>query len=92
MKLPSPEYVAHAVSGRPDALSAEVTLHVATPPDIGTVFVRPSHWTGPDEPSIAKVTDPVGVAALSGTPVTFALKVRLEPASGATCRVVVELA
>jgi hypothetical protein len=41
---------------------------------------------------MAKVTDPVGVAALSGTPVTFALKVRLEPASGATCSDVVELA
>jgi hypothetical protein len=90
--LSSPEYVASAVCGKPDAVSADVILHVATPPDIRTVFERSSHWTAPEEPSIAKVTHPVGTAALSGAPVTFALNVRLEPASATTNSVVLELA
>jgi hypothetical protein len=92
VKLLSPEYFARALSGKPDAVSADVTLHVATPPDISIVFERPSHWTGPEEPSSAKVTVPVGVAALSSAPVTFARNVRLEPASATTNSVVVELA
>ena len=89
MKLSSPEYTASAVSGEPDAGSGEVTLQVATPPDIETLSVgRPSHWTGLD-PSIVKVTVPVGVSAIGGTLVTFALNVgELDPASATTNRLV----
>ena len=69
-----------------------MTLQVATPPDIDTVSLRPSHWSGP-KPLTAKDTDPVGAAVPDGTPITFALNVgELEPTSVAIDNVVLELA
>lgn len=89
--LPSPEYVASAVWGEPDPPTGEVTLQVATPPDIAMVFVvRSSHWTGP-EPLMKNDTVPVGVPAPDGSPVTTARNVGVvEPRSVTTNRVVRE--
>ena len=89
VKLSSPEYVASAVSGEPDAGSAEVILHVATPPDIAMVFVsRSSHWSGP-RPSMVNDTAPVGVAVLDASPVTFARSVGVVESTSATAATLV---
>ena len=79
LRLSSPEYVACAVYDEPEAGTAEVTVHVATPAVSERVSVPPPQWTGPEESLTAKVTAPVGVTALDGTPVTLAVNDAGEP-------------
>ena len=90
VKLSSPGYVACAVTGELAGGTAGETLHVATPPVIGTVSVgRPSHWRG-SAPLMAKATEPVGVVPLEGPPVTFALKMVDEEVVATTKSLVLE--
>ena len=86
--MSSPEYVASAVSGKARRCRAEVILHVATPPDIGTVSVR-GRRTGPGQGPRWRRHGPVGVAVLAASPITFARSVGVVESARVTAETLV---
>ena len=72
--------------GDPLRTSAEVTVQVATPDDKVELLLVSQSTTEPVAEVSANVTDPVGVPALAGAPVTLAVMVAglPEPAGGLT--------
>ena len=60
-KLPSPPYEPVTVYGEPLNTSADVTVHVAWPPDSVTVSPPSQSTVEPPAPVMTKVTAPVGI-------------------------------